>query len=268
MTETLENPAWRKIRAGGVVTCMSVRMARGVEVAILARSCGFDAIYLDILHSAMSIEIAGQICLAANLAGIASFVRVPDEPGYIARVLDNGALGVIVPQVDNAEQARRIASECRFPPRGQRSVPGVGAMLGYRKIGAGEAATELDEATMVVAMIETPQAAANAAEIAAVPGIDCLLVGSNDLKVSLAAEGRREDTDIMECYRQVADGCRREHKIFGIAGVRNDAERLADLVRLGARFFTAGNDEAFALAEGRRQADFVREACEAALDWC
>lgn len=257
MGATLINPAREKIRKGGVVTCMSVRMARGVEAAILAKSCGFEAIYLDILHSAMSIETAGQICLTANIAGLASFVRVPDDPGYISRVLDNGALGVIVPQVETAEQARRIVNACRFPPLGERSVPGVGAVLGYRRITTDAAAAELDAATMVVAMIETPQAAARAAEIAAVDGIDCLMVGSNDMRVALAADGRSADADLMDCYRLIADGCREAGVIFGIAGVRNDAQRLGELARMGARFFTAGNDEAFALAEGRRQAEFL-----------
>src|SRR3546814_17268898 len=141
---------------------MSVRMARGVEVAILAKSCGFDAIYLDLLHSALSIETAGQICLAANLVGLASFARVPDDPGYISRVLDSGAQGVIVPQVETVEQARRIVHACRFPPRGARSVPGVGAILGHRKITADAAAEELDAAPRVVGELDTPRRAQRA----------------------------------------------------------------------------------------------------------
>jgi 2-keto-3-deoxy-L-rhamnonate aldolase RhmA len=260
MTPFPENPARAKLARGETVLCMSVRLARTVEIAVMARACGFDALYVDMAHAAMSVEVAGQICIAANLAGIASFVRVPHDPVTLARVLDNGALGVIVPQVDTPEQARAVAEACRFPPRGGRSVSGPGAALGYAQMGVVETAAALDERTLVVAMIESPEAVGNADAIAAVPGIDILLVGTSDLTATLAAAGRAEPAALTSCYETVAAACRAHGKTFGIAGVRNDPDRLAGLVALGARFLTAGNDQAYMLAEGRRQAGALREA--------
>jgi len=252
------NPLKQRLSAGQVSLCMSVRLSRNAEIGVIAKACGFDAVYVDMAHAAMSVDVAGQICLAANLAGITPLVRVPHEPSYMTRVLDAGTLGVIVPQVDTAEQARRVVRECRFPPRGDRSVPGIGAVLGYRSMALTDAARALDEATLVVAMIESIEAVRNAAEIAAVDGIDMLLVGSSDLTLTLTAGGGDAKAQLWDCYETVGKACTATGKVFGIAGVRNDPERVARLLKLGARFFTAGNDEAFVLAEGRRQAEGFR----------
>jgi 2-keto-3-deoxy-L-rhamnonate aldolase RhmA len=255
----LSNSLKARLDAGGVALCMSVRLARTAEIAVIAQACGFDALYVDMAHASMTVETAGQICLAANLAGITPLVRVPHEPSYMTRVLDAGALGVIVPQVDTVEQARRVVQECRFAPRGGRSVPGVGAVLRYRKMGSSAAAHTLDDNTIVVAMVESVEAVANAAAIAAVDGIDMLLVGSNDLTLTLEATGGDVPARLWAAYEAVGAACRAAGKVFGIAGVRNDPDRVARLLGLGARFFTAGNDEAFVLAEGRRQAEGFRD---------
>ena len=255
MTSPLPNSLKDRLAAGEIALCMSVRLARTIEIAVIAKACGFDALYVDMAHASMSVETAGQICIAANLAGITPLVRVPHEPSYMTRVLDAGALGVIVPQVDTPDQARRVVQECRFAPRGQRSVPGVGAVLGYRKMASTAAAHVLDDATIVVAMIESVEAVANAADIAAVDGIDMLLVGSNDLTLTLEAEGGDVPAKLWAAYATVGEACRKAGKVFGIAGVRNDPDRVQKLLTMGARFFTAGNDEAFVLNEGRRQAE-------------
>jgi 2-keto-3-deoxy-L-rhamnonate aldolase RhmA len=252
------SPLKDRLAAGQITVCMSVRLSRTIEIAAIAVACGFDALYVDPAHASMTVETAGQICLAANLAGITALVRVPHEPSYMSRVLDAGALGVIVPQVDTPEQALRVVQECRFAPRGRRSIPGAGAILGYRRMSSGTASRLLDDATLVVAMIESPEAVANAEAIAAVDGIDMLLVGSQDLTLTLEAEGSGAAARLWDAYEAVGTACRVHGKTFGIAGVRNDPARISRLLSLGARFFTAGNDEAFILAEGRRQVEGSR----------
>ena len=261
---TIANALREKLASGGTALCMSIRLARTVEIAVIAHACGFDALYVDMAHGSMTVETTGQICQAAKLAGITALVRVPHEPSYMSRVLDAGALGVIVPQVDTPEQARHVVKECRFAPRGQRSVPGILAVLGYEKMTVSEASHLMDEATMVIVMIESVEAISNAAAIAAVDGVDMLLVGSNDLILTLEAEGGDVAKKLWSSYETVAKACREHGKVFGIAGVRNDAERVTALVKLGARFFTAGNDEAFVLAEGRRQTAGFRNIVTAA----
>src|SRR3954447_10208947 len=105
MSETIRNSVKERLARGEVASSMTVRLTRGIEIAQLARTAGFDSLYVDLQHSSLSLETTSQICVAALHTSIASFVRVPqlDLP---QRVLDGGALGIIVPDVRNPVRAR------------------------------------------------------------------------------------------------------------------------------------------------------------------
>jgi len=105
----LRNNVKEKLERGEVVASMTVRLVRQVEIAQIAKTAGFDTIYVDMEHCSASIETTSQICMAALAAGIAPFVRVPaNTPEYITRVLEGGALGVIAPHIGSAEEARAV----------------------------------------------------------------------------------------------------------------------------------------------------------------
>ena len=144
---------------------------------------------------------ATQLCIAALPTGITPIVRICagalDEG---TRALDNGALGVIVPHVDTAERAKEIARAFRYPPLGTRSWGGPPAAYGFRAPGNAEAQAALNEAVLVVAMIESPQAVGNAQAIAAVEGIDCLLIGTSDLTAEMGISGQIDHPRVAEAY--------------------------------------------------------------------
>ena len=130
----------------------------------------------------MSLEACAQISIAALDAGIAPIARVPNGEYAIAtRALDNGALGVVMPHVDTAAEAREVVNRFKYPPIGHRSMGGIGPHYGLRSASSGEAASALNTANLTIVMLETPTAIANAEEIASVPGVDVLLIGTNDL---------------------------------------------------------------------------------------
>src|SRR6266853_4813686 len=105
--ELLRNGVKDKLARNEVVLSMIVRLVRTVEIAGIARTAGFDSIYVDVEHSSFSLDTTGQICMAALEMGIAPFVRVPaNTPDYISRVLDGGALGIIAPHIGSADEAR------------------------------------------------------------------------------------------------------------------------------------------------------------------
>ncbi len=115
-----------RIDAGELVLCMALTQARTADVPWLAAAAGYDAVYVDLEHTATSFETTALLCSAAIGAGITPLVRVPShDHQYLTRSLDIGAMGVIVPHVDSVEEAESIA-DCasRFPPRGHRSVTG------------------------------------------------------------------------------------------------------------------------------------------------
>ncbi|HZN31808.1 MAG TPA: aldolase, partial [Xanthobacteraceae bacterium] len=93
ISDILRNNVKEKLKRDEVVASMTVRLVRNIEIARIARTAGFDTIYVDVEHSSFSLETTAQICVAALEVGIAPFVRVPaNTPDYISRVLDGGAL--------------------------------------------------------------------------------------------------------------------------------------------------------------------------------
>ena len=150
---------------------MNLRLARSVDIAMVAKAGGYDALYVDMQHAPYSIETTATICAAALGIGITPLVRVPShDPQWMSRVLDGGAQGVILPDVNTAAQAKAIVSACRFPPLGKRSVMGLGPALGYRAVPLSELNPKLNAETAVIVMLETAEGIENCEAIAAVDG--------------------------------------------------------------------------------------------------
>src|SRR5262245_9147063 len=94
----LRNTYKEKLAKGQVVSTLGIRVFSRIEIAHIAKSCGFDALYIDLQHSSLSMETTSQLCIAALGVGITPLVRVPGYgPEYVSRVLDGGALGVTAP---------------------------------------------------------------------------------------------------------------------------------------------------------------------------
>src|SRR5436853_7829643 len=105
----------QKLAAGELVLCMNLRLARSVDIAMVAKAGGYDALYVDMEHSPYSIETTATICAAALGIGITPLVRVlSHDAHWSSRVLDGGAQGVIVPHVDNRVQAEAVIRNRRF----------------------------------------------------------------------------------------------------------------------------------------------------------
>src|SRR5919107_2369896 len=165
------NETKRKLRGGGLALGFGVHHLRTVATATIAGAAGHDWLFIDTEHGAFSVQEATQLCLAALPTGITPIVRVCasalDEG---TRALDNGAQGIVVPHVDTVEDARRVARAFRYPPRGSRSWGGPPALYRFQPPGHAEAQAAINDEVLIVAMIESGEAVANAAAIAAVEG--------------------------------------------------------------------------------------------------
>lgn len=258
--EILRNPVKDKLARGEVVASMTVRFTRGVEIAQIARTAGFDMLYVDLEHSSFSFDTAGQICLAALSAGIAPFVRPPDKrPETIARLLDGGALGVIAPGVGSADEARAIVEAAKFPPLGTRGASGPYPHLQYRSFPAEEVAAAMNDATMVIVQFESAEAVDRADEIAAVDGVDMVLVGVNDMLASLGLAGQYEHPKVHDAYARTIEACRKHGKHVGVGGLAIRPKLAAEFVAMGARMISTGTDTQFLLAAATEKARQVRE---------
>src|SRR6202040_2909795 len=144
--DILRNGVKEKLARGEVVASMIVRLVRQVEIAQIAKTAGFDTIYVDMEHCSASIETTSQICMAALAAGVPLFGRVPaNTPEYITRVLEGGALGVIAPHIGSANEARAVVQAAKFLPLGVRSVAGGLPHLHFRTFPAAGAFSALND---------------------------------------------------------------------------------------------------------------------------
>ena len=157
------------------------------------------------------------------------------------RVLDGGALGIVIPHVDTAEEAREIADRLRYPPLGHRSVGGGQAQFDYAPMKMADMIKRSNDNTLITVMIETPKAVRNAEAIAAVPGIDCLLVGSSDLSVEMGIPGENGHPKIQEAVDKVIAACKKHRKFPGMGGAYSE-ELLQLYIGKGMKLLLAGND--------------------------
>jgi 4-hydroxy-2-oxoheptanedioate aldolase len=188
-----------RIRAGDQLLGVLLRVP-SEELVEMAAISGFDFVFLDCEHGpADLVEVRRHIALA-SLHGVPTLVRVgTDDHQLVLRVLDAGAAGVIGPHVDTREAAQALVSSAHYPPLGTR---GFATYSRAGRFGSVDPAVHRDAAlanTVVVAMIEGPDGVRNAAEIAAVSGIDAVMIGVADLRAALAAE----DPDFEDSVRQV-----------------------------------------------------------------
>ena len=258
-SSVISNRLQERLDGGQVGLCLGVRQARTPDIAQMAAACGFDALYIDLEHSTASLDVTSAICIAARGAGVTPLVRVPTIGGaWIGRVLDGGASGVIVPHVERAVEAQDIVRQAKYPPLGKRSVMGAGPQSGYRAVPLADINRTGNAGVMVIAMLETPAGIAAADAIAAVEGIDMLLIGSSDLCTELGVPGQLRDARVREAYVTVAAACSAHGRVLGVGGIRGDLELQRELVALGARFIIAGNDVSYLMAAAREDVGRLR----------
>ena len=254
----LRNPAREALDAGRLSLGFTVRMVRSVEIAPAMAAVGYDWLFLDCEHGTLSLDAAAQISVAALSAGIAPIVRVPNGAYSMAtRMLDNGALGIVVPHVDTAEEAREVVEKLKYPPIGHRSMGGIGPHYGLRALSVGDAAVALNAANLTVVMLETPRAIENADAIAAVPGVDVLLIGSNDLCAEMGIPGQFTHERLAAAYARTVAACRAHGKHPGMGGIYNE-EIMATYIAAGARFILSGQDGSFMTAGATGRATALR----------
>lgn len=209
-----------------------------LEVSETLAECGFDWLFLDLEHSTLGIA-AAQGILQAVAGRAACLARLPaNDPVWIKQALDIGAQGVILPQVNSAEEARRAVQAAKYPPLGVRSA-GLGRAHAY---GARlqEALERANDETIVIVQVEHIQAVENIAAILQVEGVDGVFVGPLDLSASLGLIGQVEHPQVQAAIGQALQACRATGVPAGIfAGKAAAARRY---IQQGFRLIAAGTD--------------------------
>ena len=246
--EATENPVRALLKAGRPAVGATITLA-SPEVAAQTASLGFDFLWIEMEHSPITLETARNMILATRGLKAIPFIRVPVNELWTAkRSLDMGALGVIFPFTSTPELARQAVAACKYPPLGKR---GAGAGLASWRWPAPEGYSDFaDRNAMVVIIIEEKRAVEKIDEIAAVPGIDVIFIGVNDLSFSYGHRGRQNVAEVQEAIRKIVAAAKRNNLPVGRpAGSAVDIERYRGE---GFSFFQASSDLGF-LAAGARE---------------
>lgn len=214
--------------------------------AELVARAGFDWVLVDLEHGAATeAELLAHLH-AIEGTGATALVRPQSgERLRIGRALDLGATGVVIPRLDSTAEAREAVSFLRYPPGGVRGIALLtrGARLGT--VGHGEVAT-LNRDIVGIVQIESPGALRDAAEIAAIDGVDVLFVGPADLSHSLGVPGQFGDPTYQAALRSVVAACRANGKAAGI--LLYDHASFGPHLDLGFRFVGLGADASFVVS--------------------
>ena len=254
----ITNTAKDRLESGGLALGIGLRQARTVDVGKIMKTCGYDWLFIDMEHNSMSIDTAAQISVAAQDAGIAPIVRVPGfQHFHASRALDGGAQGVVVPHVDTPEVAAEMVRNCKYPPVGRRSVTGRLPQVGFEAHPPADVTGSVNDSTLVVVMIETPTAVENVEAIAATPGVDSLLVGTNDLCTEMGIPGAVGDERIREVMARVVAACRTHGKHPGLGGVY-EPPLMERYIRMGMRLILCGSDLTLMMAAAEERSARLR----------
>jgi len=210
------------------------------EVCELLASVGYDWLFIDAEHGAFNPQQAQTMLQAAG--SVPCLIRVPDdETIWIKKALDIGAAGVIIPQVHDANQAKKIITDCKYAPDGNRGI-GIGRAHKYG-IDFERYLKNANRETAVVLQAESSEAVDNIADIVALDGVDAILVGPYDLSASLGRPGEIEHPIVQSAIEKIIGACKNANITMGIFGVSADA--VMPYKEKGFNLLTVGIDTAF-----------------------
>jgi 2-keto-3-deoxy-L-rhamnonate aldolase RhmA len=237
----IRNRVKEKLAAGGVSLGTFVFEFATTGIARIAAVAGAEFAVFDMEHTGWSIETIRMLIATSRSTDLVPLVRVPaTEYHFIARVLDAGAMGIMVPMVETGEQARRIVQCAKYPPVGRR---GAAFGVAHDDYSGGDIVEKIESAnrqTLLIAQIETAEGVRNVEEIAATSGIDVLWIGHFDLTNSLGIPGQFTHPQFQQSVAKVVAACRHHGKTPGF--MASDVAGGKDLLDQGFRMLAYGGD--------------------------
>jgi 2-keto-3-deoxy-L-rhamnonate aldolase RhmA len=211
------------------------------SIAEILALAGYDWLVVDMEHTTISIEQAGDLIRVIDLCGVAPLVRLTsNHPDQIKRVMDSGAHGIVVPMVNSVDDAKRAVAATRYAPQGIRGVglaraqkfgPGFQDYLQWQKDGP-----------VVIVQIEHQDALAHLDDIFSVPGVDGFIIGPYDLSCSMGMPGEFERPEFKAAMQRILATGLRMNFPAGLHLVEPDPARLAKLIEDGYRFIAYSVD--------------------------
>lgn len=252
------NRVKKALREGRLQVGCAFAQLRLPAVATILGKAGLDWCYLDAEHGPFDFGMLQDLCRAAIAAGMAPIVRVADvQYSLIARSLDCGAMGILLPRVESPEVLAQAASWAFFPPVGRRGYGFTQHNVDYEPVTIPQIIQHINDNTMLVFQIETQAGLDRRDELLSVPGVDAVMVGPADLSISLGIPGEFEHPKLIDAIDKIIDSCRKH----GVApGIHIRSLHLAKFWRdRGMRLLSTGGDALFLFDKASETVRGLRE---------
>ncbi len=258
-----KNITLERIRKGEIVLGCALQHYRSAEIARVFAAAGFDYFFIDAEHGGFDLETIQDMISAGAQAGITPLVRVGElHYSLVARFLDVGAQGVILPRVESPALLQEAVSWARFPPVGKRGFGVMAPLLDYEPRSFPEIIAHFNANTLIVVQFETRAAMERADELLAIPGVDVAMVGPSDLSVSLGIPGEFDHPRLVSCVLALIKACNARHVVPGIH-CRNEV-LAAQWIERGMRFVGAGGEHSLLFEKARQTASQLRARAQSA----
>ena len=247
------------MKNGEVILGMMLSDVATPNVVRIMKTAGYEFVIVDCEHGYFDYSQMANIISVANGFGMTILVRIPAiTRDFIARTMDMGADGLLVPMVNTVEDARNAVKLVKYPPMGARGISTTRAHTNYDPPPLEEYVELANNRTIILAQIESREAVKNAGAIAAVEGIDGLMVGPNDMAVDFGYPGKLETPDITAAIEQVIVAARQAGKPSGI--IDSHVEFLRKWREKGMRVFSCGSEVSMMMACAKKNhSDFFQE---------
>jgi 2-keto-3-deoxy-L-rhamnonate aldolase RhmA len=220
-----------------------VTIGNSAITEILA-NVGFDWLVVDLEHTTISLEQAGELIRTIELSGVTSLVRLTsNDENQIKRVMDAGAQGIIVPMVKNTKDATSAVAATRYPPQGNRGV----GLARAQKYGASfkeylDWQSDVNSGPVVVVQIEHIDAVNNLKQILNVDGVDAFIIGPYDLSCSMGIPGEFENPKFIKTIERIVKISSELNAVSGLHVVEPDKEKLNKAIKIGHKFIAYSVD--------------------------
>ncbi len=230
MEELYYNRVKHILKEKGKVSAAWLHMASNISAEILANA-GFDVLVIDAEHSPVDYQTILSMCQAIKGTGAVPFARVPwNDLIAIKKVYDCGVMGISVPYVRTAEEARKAVYRCKYPPRGIRGIAGSPRACGYG-MNRGQYMQRADEENLVMVAIETPESIDEIEEMLKIEDLDGIFIGPMDMSTSMGIRGQFDHEDFKANIKRIEDLVVPSDKF--LATVANNAEAAQALYDKG-----------------------------------
>jgi len=237
-----------RAKAGEMVAGTMLRAVRNPSIVCMAKHAGLDFVMFDCEHGCYTTETLHDLCMTGLALDMDCFARVPEgTKDNISRYLDCGITGIMVPMSETAEQAKNLVYYAKYAPLGNRGFVAA-ANTGYRGGKHSDIMAAANSRVWAIAQIETRLGVENCEAIAAVEGIDAILIGPNDLSIDLGIAGDMNNPIEIEAIKKVAAACKKHKKLFTVHAKGEYQEKFPGLLS----FIMQGN-EVDILGEGFRK---------------